>query len=112
MNIRIGRNTAGAAGASLMDMANFLRQGGQIQNAQAASRGNLVDQMAKRLLEQERQEKDAQADADRIAAERAKLDAKAKAEGKHLQWFIHRDKKQRMPFQAKPAAKKCPPDNG
>ena len=80
MNIRIGKNTAGAAGASLMDMANFLRQGGQIQASQAASRGNLVDQMAKRLLEQERQEKDAQADADRIAAERAKLDAKAKAE--------------------------------
>ena len=80
MNIRIGRNTAGAAGASLMDMANFLRQGGQIQNSQAASRGNLVDQMAKRLLEQERQEKDAQADADRIAAEKAKQDAKAEAE--------------------------------
>lgn len=80
MNIRIGQNTAGAAGASLMDMANFLRQGDQIQNSQASTKANLVDQMAKRLLEQERQEKDAQADADRIAAERAKLDAKAKAE--------------------------------
>lgn len=80
MNIRIGQNTAGAAGASLMDMANFLRQGDQSQNSQASTKANLVDQMANRLLEQERQEKDAQADADRIAAERAKLDAKAKAE--------------------------------
>lgn len=75
MNIRIGQNTAGASGASLMDMANFLRQGDQIQNSQASTKANLVDQMAKRLLEQERQEKDAQADADRIAAEKAKLDA-------------------------------------
>ena len=58
MNIRIGKNTAGAAGASLMDMANFLRQGDQIQNSQAATKANLVDQMARRLLEQERQEKD------------------------------------------------------
>ena len=80
MNIRIGKNTAGAAGASLMDMANFLRQGDQNQNSQAATKANLVDQMAKRLLDQERQEKDAKADADRIAAEKAKLDAKAKAE--------------------------------
>jgi hypothetical protein len=59
-----------------MDMANFLRQGDQTQNAQAASRGNLVDQMARRLLDQERQ----QADADRIATEKAKQDAKDEAE--------------------------------
>ena len=80
MNIRIGRNTAGAAGASLMDMANFLRQGDQNQNSQAATKANLVDQMAKRLLDQERQQKDAQADADRIAVEKAK--AKAEQAGR------------------------------
>ena len=80
MSIRIGQNTASAAGASLMDMANFLRQDDQLQNKQSTDRMNLVDEMAKRLLEQEKQEKDAQAEADRIAAEKAKLDAKAASE--------------------------------
>ena len=50
MSFRIGQNTASAAGASLMDMANFLRQGDQLQNKQSTDRMNLVDEMAKRLL--------------------------------------------------------------
>ena len=77
MSFRIRQNTASAAGASLMDMANFLRQGDQVQNAQSTASMNLVDEMAKRLLEQERQEKDAQAEADRIAADLANNENKA-----------------------------------
>lgn len=74
MNIRIGQNTAGAAGASLMDMANFLRaneQNAAAQQERADTRGqNLIDRMARQQLERERME----AEASKAAAE-----AKAKS---------------------------------
>lgn len=41
--------------------------------------------------------------------QRQMKDAKAKAEGKHLQWFIHRDKKQRNAIPGQTSRQKVPP---
>lgn len=71
MSFRIGQNTAAAAGASLMDMANFLRtneQNAVAQQERADGRNqNLIDRLARHMLEQEKMK----AEANKANAEQA-----------------------------------------